>query len=71
MKKGGNQPNLEAIVKSIRPFFFYFIEYQEFLSDIDVVAAKANMPIVLMEFYQQLRKIVVCISEMPTTQFCI
>jgi DNA mismatch repair protein MutS2 len=28
---------------------------------------KPNMPIVLTEFYQQLRKIVVCISEMPTT----
>jgi DNA mismatch repair protein MutS2 len=33
---------LKQLSNSIRPFFFYFIEYQEFLSDIDVVAAKAK-----------------------------
>jgi DNA mismatch repair protein MutS2 len=40
--EGGNQPNLEAIVKFDRTFFTLLIEYQEFLSDIDVVAAKAK-----------------------------
>jgi DNA mismatch repair protein MutS2 len=61
--KRRNQPNLDNC--QIRLDLLPLLRISEFLSDIDVVAAKAKYAN-RNGIYQQLRKIV-CISEMPTT----